>query len=155
MRYHGIPPKLVKITKLLYKDFKSSVVCGNTLTDSFTIHTGVKQGCILSPFLFVLAIDWLMKTTTKGKRRGIRWTLTSCLEDLDFADDICLLSSSHKDMQRKTEDLNKNGQKIGLKIHPVKTKVMKMNTKLKEPVRISGENIEEVESFTYLGSTMT
>ena len=55
------------------------------------------QGCILSPFLFIMAVDWLMKTTTKGKRRGIRWTLTSCLEDLDFADDICLLSSSHKE----------------------------------------------------------
>ena len=93
MRHHGIPPKLAQIAKLLYTECSSAVICGNTLTDTFSVKTGIKQSCILSPFLFIMAIDWLMEITTKGKQRGIRWTLTSCLEDLDFADDLCLTSS--------------------------------------------------------------
>ena len=47
MRHYGIPSKLVKITKLLYNNFESAVVCENSLTESFKIWTGVKQGCIL------------------------------------------------------------------------------------------------------------
>ena len=56
----------------------------------------VKQGCNRSPFLFTLAIDWLMAELKKG---NIRWTLTSTLKDLDYADDIGLLYSRHNDMQ--------------------------------------------------------
>ena len=46
-----------------------------------------------------------MKSVTNGKRRGIRWTLTSLLEDLDFVDDIALLSHRHPDMQAKIDDM--------------------------------------------------
>ncbi|EDO50002.1 predicted protein, partial [Nematostella vectensis] len=42
---------------------------------AFEIRTGVRQGCLLSPFLFLLAIDWIMKTSTDQKRNGIQWTL--------------------------------------------------------------------------------
>ena len=47
-------------------------------------------------------MDWLMKTVTKqNKRAGIHWTLTSVLEDLDYADDISLLASKYTDIQEK------------------------------------------------------
>ena len=112
MRAYNIPSKLVNITKLLYKDFCSAVVCDNNqMSEFFPINTGVKHGCILSPFLFIMAIDWLMSTTTKDKRRGIRWTLTQRLEDLDFADDLGLLSSRLKDIQEKCTDLDRNPSK--------------------------------------------
>ena len=57
---------LAKVTKLLYRDFVSAVVCATALTKAFEVKTGVKQGYVLSQFLFTLAIDWLMKTTTRG-----------------------------------------------------------------------------------------
>ena len=59
---------------------------------------GVKQGCILSPFLFILGIDWVLRQVTSGVGRGIRWMLTSVLEDLDYVDDIVLLAHRHQDM---------------------------------------------------------
>ena len=49
-----------------------------------------------------LAIDWVMRKTTKDKSRGIRWKITSKLEDLDFADDFALLSHTHQHIQDKT-----------------------------------------------------
>lgn len=45
----------------------------------------------MSPMLFLVTIDWIMRKTIGKKQRGIRWTLTSMLEDIDFADDIALL----------------------------------------------------------------
>ena len=81
--------KIVNTIQVLYmfKDFRCTVICGNQLTDSFRVQTGVKQECILSPFLFILAMDLLMGHTNKGQSRGIQWRLTSSLEDLVFADD--------------------------------------------------------------------
>ena len=50
------------------------------------VITGVKQGCVMSGFLFLLAIDWIMCETTKQANTGIRWRFMDQLEDLDFAD---------------------------------------------------------------------
>ena len=52
------------------------------------------------PILFLISIDWVMKKITDSKR-GITWSIYTTLEDLDFADDIALLSSRHSDMKKK------------------------------------------------------
>ena len=153
-RHYGIPSKTVNIIRMLYSDFKAKVICGPQLSESFSIKTGVKQGCILSSFLFTLCIDWLMKETTKTERRGITWTLTNELEDIDFSDDICLLSQSHNDMQQKTNDLNANGGCLGFKTSTSKTKEMRMNSKSREPITVREGAIEAVNDFIYLGSKM-
>ena len=155
LRHHGIPVKMVSVIKLLYQDMKCQVICDGQLTDSFTVRTGVKQGCILSPFLFTLAVNWLMTETTKNCRRGIRWTLTSVLEDLDYADDIDLLSSRHKDMQDKTNKMVDCGGTIGLAVNIPKTKLMRKNHTIQDPIYINDEPVEEANSFVYLGSHMT
>ena len=50
LHYNGVPQKLVNIVKMMYNNFSSQVICNNELTDTFEVTTGVKQGCILSPF---------------------------------------------------------------------------------------------------------
>ncbi|KAK7100270.1 hypothetical protein V1264_023251 [Littorina saxatilis] len=99
MRHYGIPEKFISLIRGTYQDMKCRVAHAGQLSDSFEVKTGVRQGCILSPFLFLLAIDWIMKTTTAGRRNGIQWTLFDQLEDLDFADDLALLSHNHAQMQ--------------------------------------------------------
>ena len=146
--------KIVNITQMLYRDFHCKVICGNQLTDSFKVQTGVKQGCILSPFLFVLAMDWLMRQTNEGQNRGIQWTLTSSLEDLVFAD-ISTLSSRHRDIQDKSDRLTTLESQLGMNIQVKKTKIMKMNTNNSDPVIINNQHIEEVDEFTYLGSKVS
>ena len=51
LRHYGIPPKLVTVIKMLYLEFKSQVICNAALTDALSVTTGVKQRCILTPFL--------------------------------------------------------------------------------------------------------
>ena len=76
------------------------------------------------------------------------------MEDLDFADDLTLLSHSHKQMQEKTEQLNTVSIQLVLNINRSKTKIMKANTKNNNPITLNGEPLEETDSFTYLGSTI-
>ena len=65
---------------------------------------------------FHLAIYWIMETETKGKRNGIQWKMLTQLDDLDFADDLALMSHSHRRMQDKTADLARISAQVGLKI---------------------------------------
>ena len=60
----------------------------------------------MSALFFNIVIDWVMRRTTENQARGIRWTLLSTLEDLDFADDLALVSHTHQHMQEKTSRLS-------------------------------------------------
>ena len=88
-----------------------------------------------------------MKTTTTGRNNGVQWTLWTQLDDLDFADDLALLSHNHSQMQDKTTLLETTSAGTGLKINRKKTELMKMNTTANEPVTVGGEPIRELESF--------
>ena len=70
LRHYGVPEKIIALR--------------------FEVKTGVRQGCLLSPFLFLPVIDWIMKTITTGRNNGIQWTPWTQLDDLDFADDPAL-----------------------------------------------------------------
>ena len=112
------PPKIVSIIKLLCGDFRTNIICGQYLTEYFEIKTGVKQGCILSPFLFCLGIDWIMKETALGDKGGIKWTFTETLDDLEFADDISLLSHRQKSHRQKRYVICKfRSSNVSVKVH--------------------------------------
>ena len=104
--------------------------------------------------LFFISIDWIMRKTIGNKRRGIRWTLTSLLEDLDFADDVALVSFIRDQLQRKTSDLSLAANQPGLNICRKKSKTMQL-TETSLPVELENESLEEVEEFSFLGSIMS
>ena len=152
LRHYGIPLKFVDIIRNSYDGMSCRVIHEGEVTDSFEVRTGVRQGCLLSPFLFLLAIDWIMNVVTSQGKNGIQWTLWSQLDDLDFADDLALLSHSHEQMQRKTTSLEETSAQVGLKINEGKTKILKLNSNNTSSVKVGDRDLEEVEEFTYLGS---
>ena len=148
MKYYGIPCKIINLVKMSYKNFR----CADELSKWFPVMSVVRQGCVISGFLFVLVIDWIMRKTTR-KKRGIQWGLDT-MEDLDFADDLALLSTSKRNLQQKTNELEVHAKRTRLDINTAKTKVMKIKTDDNQPIVIGIDDVEIVDSFTYLGSVM-
>ncbi|VDP49392.1 unnamed protein product [Schistosoma margrebowiei] len=101
LRHYGVPQKIVNIIQSSYDGLNCKIVHGGQLTDSFEIKTDVSQGCLLSPFFFFLVIDWTMKTSTSEGKYEIQWTSKMQLDDLDFSDDLALLSQTQQQMRRR------------------------------------------------------
>uniref|UniRef100_A0A0L8H490 Reverse transcriptase domain-containing protein n=1 Tax=Octopus bimaculoides TaxID=37653 RepID=A0A0L8H490_OCTBM len=102
------------MVQAMYDGLECTVVDDGDKT-RFEVTTGVKQG-------------YIMRRTTEGPRNGIKWNLMSTLEDLGFADDIALLSSTYEQILRKTQRLAENADRSGLKLNPEKKM---LNTKEK------------------------
>ena len=63
------------------KGSKCAVIDGGGKTDWFDVKSGVRQGCVMSGFLFLLVIDWAMRRMLRKGNAGIRWRFTEKLED--------------------------------------------------------------------------
>ena len=152
LRHYGIPSELVDLIRAMYAGSCCSVIDNGKMSDWFDVKTGVRQGCVMSGFLFIMAVDWVMTNTVRNRRRGLRWRFTSMLEDLDYADDIALLASNCTHMQEKSSRLQAIGSFIGLEVNTQKTKIMRLNSRTQHPISINGTSLEDVDKFVYLGS---
>ncbi|VDO57621.1 unnamed protein product [Schistosoma margrebowiei] len=70
------------------------------------------------------------------------------LDDLDFADDLALLSQTQQQMQEKTISV----AAVSLNIHKRRSQILQCNTTFNNRITIDGEVLEDVKTFTYLGS---
>ena len=154
LRHYGVPEKIISLIRCTFQDMSCRIALAGQLSESFEVKTGVRQLCLLSPFLFLLVIDWIMTTTTTGRSNGIQWTLRTQLDDLDISDDLALLSHNHSQMQDMTTFTETISAGTGLKINRKKTEQMNKNTTASAAVTVGGEPIMEVESFVYLGSVV-
>ena len=136
MSSYGIPPKLVRMVQAMYKGSKCAVIGGEGKTGWFDVKSGVRKGCVMSGFLFLLVIDWVMRKTLSTENIGIRWRFTEKLDDLDFADDLALLSNTRRQLQLKNdhERLSNASKGTGLKINIIKTNVIRFNVASEEEV---------------------
>lgn len=140
---------------MMYTNTEAQILHKGILSDPVTIKSGVRQGCPLSPLLFNITIDEVMRKVNNNSSGGINWYLTQKLEDLDYADDISLLAQTHEDLQRRINKLAKCAAEVGLEININKTKVMRGNTNNTRPITIGDTSIEDVDKFNYLGSVIT
>ena len=153
-KIYGIPEKYINIFKNLYLNSSCCVRTNSGHTDYFNIMTGVRQGCIISPLLFLLTIDFVMRQATSDLQHGIPWN-TRHLTELDFADDLALLGENAKSLQLMTDNLASTAAKVGLRISTEKTKVMSVREQQPMALKVNQQEAEEVENFTYLGSRIS
>ena len=70
LRHYGVPQKMIDVIKILHTNVQCQLACNCHMSDSFNIKSRTKQGCILSPLLFTLAIDWAnVRNHQKWKHR--------------------------------------------------------------------------------------
>jgi len=152
LKVRGLPSKFTNTIKEGYEDFSSRVLHEGQLSDLITTSSGVRQGCLLSPLLFLLVMDGVLCRALGGKKRGLTWRLQESLEDMEYADDVCFVSYKYEHMYRKLDDLWKESKKTGLEINSSKTEEIWVNTTVNQGLRLNGEDIKRSSDFSYLGS---
>ena len=101
--------------------------------------------------LFLQVVDWVLWSTVEHAGTGIRWKVTTTLEDLDLA--IILSTFTH--ILTKIDRLNRHGKETGLKLNTNKTKLMRTtNTRNINEAAINGQEIENVDGFDYPGANV-
>src|SRR5258706_81762 len=156
LKCYGLPDKIIEIIKSFYKDCRCAVRMDKHMGEWFHIVTGVRQGCVLSPLLFMIVMDWIMRRATDDSKCGIAWTNEGTLTDLDFADDIALLDETWTGMKKLTSKVEEVAEAIGLHINAQKTKLLTVGRwDSTETILVGGKPVEQVEEFCYLGSVIT
>lgn len=151
----GVPRHLISLIKSLYGNNRAYVRVENELTDPFQVEKGVRQGCILSPLLFNIYGEWVMRRALEDWTGGV--TLGGKkFNNLRYADDTTAIAASEEelcDLIRRIEHFSKE---IGLRINKKKTKIMivdRANNNRPEIKKIN--NIDTVNTFIYLGSLIS
>ena len=149
LRHYGIPEVIVNAISVLYNNSKSAVMVDGNISDPFQVTTGVLQGDVLAPFLFIILIDFLMTKATEDTDSGVfthprqsRRHPGKMLNDLDFADDITLLESSIPSAQAQLNRTAAAAEQLGLIISVPKTEDMTINCNSQPTLQVYGQPIK-------------
>ena len=138
----------------MYEGSSNCVRVENQHTEWFDITTGVRQGDVLSPVLFNIVIDWIMRKVDMNTNGGIQWKNNTRLKDIEYADDVCLGASNVDQMVELTNSLATEAKKVGLEVNINKSKVMRFHIEDDSDILLEGEALENVDHFSYLGSEL-
>jgi hypothetical protein len=153
MEEMGVPKHLINLLHNLYVNQVAVVRTARGETSEFSIGKGVRQGCILSPMLFNLYGESIMREAgLEHLDAGIRIG-GLCINNLRYADDTTLAASFTEDLKNIIRSVKKASEKFGLHLNVGKTKVLS-NVPLSS-FNVDGTDIEVVHSFNFLGSTIS
>ena len=149
----GIPDHLTCLLRNLYAGQEATVRTGHRTTDWFQIGKGVCQGCILSPCLFNLYAEYIMRNAGLNKAQaGIKIAWRN-INNLRYADDTTFKAESEEELKNLLMKVKEKSKKIGLKINIQKAKIMTSGPIT--PWQIDGETVETVRDFIFGGSKIT
>uniref|UniRef100_A0A8C0A6Y1 RNA-directed DNA polymerase n=1 Tax=Bos mutus grunniens TaxID=30521 RepID=A0A8C0A6Y1_BOSMU len=156
----GIPDHLICLLRNLYASQEATVRTGHGTTDWFQIGKGVRQGCILSPCLFNLYAEYIMRNAgLEETQAGIKIAGRN-INNLRYADYTTLVAESEEELKslfffffffyKSLFKVKVESEKVGLKLNIQKTKISPITS-----WEIDGETVETVSDFIFLGSKIT
>uniref|UniRef100_A0A4W2I6D0 RNA-directed DNA polymerase n=1 Tax=Bos indicus x Bos taurus TaxID=30522 RepID=A0A4W2I6D0_BOBOX len=149
----GIADHLICLLRNLYAGQEATVRTGHGTTDWFQIGKGIHQGCILSPCLFNLYAEYIMRNAGLEETQvGIKIAGRN-INNLRYADDTTLMTESEEELKSLLMKVKVENEKVGLKLNIQKTKIMASG-----PItswKIDRETVETVSDFIFGGSKIT
>ena len=120
----GKPDHLTYLLRNPYAGQEATVRTGDGTTDWFQIGKGVCQGCILSPSLFNLYAEYIMRNARLDEAQaGIKIARRN-INNLRYADDTTLMTESKEELKSLLMKVKEESEKAGLKLNIQKTKIM-------------------------------
>ena len=113
----GIPDHLTNLLKNLYAGQEATVRTGPGTTDWFKIGKGVRQGCILSPSLFNLYAQYIMRNAGLDEAQAGIKTAGRNINNLRYADYITLMAESEEELKSLLMKVKEESEKVGLKLN--------------------------------------
>ncbi|VVC40512.1 Reverse transcriptase domain [Cinara cedri] len=153
MTEFGIPKKLRSLIKICMEEKQYQIRIDQTISETFTVETGLKQGHALFLILFNPTLEKTVRE--KQKETTGREINRQKIKILGFADDINIIGNTRDDIEKTLKALEKSADKIGLKVNVEKTKIMEQldteeNSMDPEPDP-DDWMYEKVNEFKYLG----
>ena len=149
----GIPDQLTCLLRNLYAGQGATFRTGHGTTDWFQIGKGVRQGCILSPCLFNLYAEYIMRNTGLEEAQAGTKIAGRNINNLRYADDTTLTAENEEELKSLLMKVKEESKKVDLKLNIQKTKIMASG-----PItswQINGEAVETVADFIFGGSKIT
>ena len=153
LREYGVRGSLLRAIQSLYAQSESCVRVLGSKSESFPVGVGLRQGCALSPILFVIFMDRISRRSQGGV--GVRLGELR-VESLLFADDLVLMAPSVRDLQLSLDRFAAECTAAGMKISISKSEAMVLSRKPVDcTVRVGNEILPQVKEFKYLGVLFT
>ena len=152
LRDMGISDHLICLLRNLYAGQEATVRTGHGTTDWFQIGKGVCQGCIVSPCLFNLYAEYIMRNAGLDEAQAGIKIAGRNINNLGYADDITLTAES-QELKSILMKVKEESEKVGLKLNIQKTKIMASG-----PItswQIDGETVKTVADFILGASKIT
>ena len=151
----GIPSHLIHLIRNLYEGQATCVRAEKGNSDWFSLGQGVRQECILSPSLFNLYAEYIMRRAVADWPGGLPVGGYN-VNNLRYADDTTLIATSVADTAELLKRVKVESELLGLCLNVSKTKIMVTGPdSVEEPLIIDGNEVESVSKFNFLGSLIT
>ena len=149
----GIPDHLTWLLRNLYAGQETTVRNRHGTTDWFQIGKGVPRGCILSPCLFNLYAEYIMRNAGLDEAQAGIKIAGRNINNLRYADDTTIMAESEEELKSLLMKVKEESENVGLKLN-----IKKMKTMSSGPItswQIYVETVETVADFIFLGSKIT
>ena len=159
---YGLIKESIAAITILYRNTKVKVCSPDGDTEYFNIVAGVLQGDMLAPYLFIICLDYVLRTSIdKIRENGLKLTKkrsrrypAKTITDADYADDIAILANTPNQAETLLHSLERAAAGISLHVNAHKTEYMCFN-QTGDISTLDGTSLKLVDKFTSLGSSVS